>query len=301
MELVTSTNIYFERRFEAPISMKECLLMCAKSGYKKLDFGFAELVLVSQRFKGEDWEEELLEYKELAKELGITFVQAHATIFDFCNPGEDYEEKKTLFERSILGARLLGASWIVVHPSTKIKDGKMDLDTHKENVKFFKKYADFAKKVGIGLAIENMWGKTKCGVPHYAVAPEELLHLVEEVQCENVRVCWDVEHGSIENLDQKKAIEMLKNYIVTTHISDEAGIDQIHILPFLGRIDWEKLLQIFADIGYEGIFNFEIQHYLPGVPRELILSAMKFSYEVGIYLVNRLEEMKVMEKNRAKE
>lgn len=294
MELSTSTNIFFERRSEAPVSMKECLQMCADSGYKNLDFGFAELVFVSERFKGEDWKEELKEYKDLAEKLGLSFVQAHATIFDFCNPGTDYEEKKRLFERSITGARLLGAEWIVVHPSTKVKNGAIDPETHKENVRFFKKYAAFAKEIGIGLAIENMWGTTRTGIPHYAVKPEEVLRLVEDIHCENVRVCWDVEHGSIENMDQPKALQMLKDYIVTTHISDEAGRNQIHILPCFGNIDWEKLLKAFADIGYEGIFNFEIQHYLPGVPRQLVPSAMKFSYEVGTYLITRLEELKAM-------
>lgn len=133
-------------------------------------------------------------------------------------------------------------------------------ETHEENVEFFKKYAAFAKKEGIGLAIENMWGEKTAGVPHYAVQPE--------------------------------ALSMLKKHIAATHISDEAGVNQIHILPYFGNIDWEELLKAFADIGYNGSFNFEIQHYLPGVPEELILPAMKFSREVGTYLVKRLEEMK---------
>lgn len=137
-----------------------------------------------------------------------------------------------------------------------------------------------------------MGGGKIAGVSHYAVQPEEVLRLIEDIQCDNVKVCWDVEHGSIENINQTKALDMLKEHIVTTHISDEAGVDQIHILPYFGKIDWEKLLKAFADIGYNGIFNFEIQHYLPGVPEELILPAMKFSREVGTYLVKRLEEMK---------
>ena len=292
MKLSTSTNIFFERRFEDLVPMKKCLEMCEKNGYKYLDFGFAELALVSERFKGEQWKDELNEYKTIAEKAGISFVQAHATIFDFCNLGADYEEKRLLFERSITGAKLLGASWIVVHPSTKIRDGKMAPETHEENVEFFRKYAAFAKELGIGLAIENMWGEKIAGVSHYAVQPEEVLRLIEDIQCDNVKVCWDVEHGSIEKINQPEALCMLKKHIVATHISDEAGVDQIHILPYFGKIDWEKLLKAFADIGYNGIFNFEIRHYLPGVPEELILPAMKFSREVGTYLVKRLEEMK---------
>ena len=292
MEIVTSTNIFFERRYEEPIPMKTCLELCARAGYRRLDFGFAEHVLVSERFQSEDWEEELLEYKKFAGEQGLLFVQAHATILDFCNPGDDFEKKEALFRRSIIGAKLLGASWIVVHPSTKVKDGQMAPETHEENVRFFKKYAEFAEETGIGLAIENMWGQTRDGVRHYAVDPEELLRLIEDVDRENVRICWDAEHGSIEKLDQVKVLKRLGKYIVATHISDETGKDNIHILPYLGHMNWEPLLQAFADINYEGTFDFEIQHYLPGMPMELAPSAMKFSYEVGSYMIRRLEEMR---------
>mgnify|MGYP000164017987 CR=1 FL=1 len=132
-------------------------------------------------------------------------MQAHATIFDFCNPGADYEEKKRLFERSITGAKLLGASWIVVHPSTKIKK------TEKYHRRHMKKMWSFSENMQIlqkkkesGLAIENMWGEKMAGVPHYAVKPEEVLRLIEDIQCDNVKVCWDAEHGSIEKLIRQK-------------------------------------------------------------------------------------------------
>lgn len=292
MELVTATNIYFERKFEAPVPMKECLAMCAQSGYHKLDFGFAELELVSKKFATDLWREELLEYKAFAEDKGLSFVQAHATILDFCNPGEDFERKEELFRRSILGAKMLGASWIVVHPSTKVRDGKIAVETHEKNVAFFRKYAEFAKDVGIGLAIENMWGTTREGIENYAVQPEEVLRLLKDIDRENVRLCWDVEHGSIQNIDQKKALDMLKDYLVTTHISDETGVNNIHILPGFGRIDWTELMEIFAEINYEGIFDFEIQHYLPGVPKELVPGAMRFSYEVGNYLIEQMEKIK---------
>jgi sugar phosphate isomerase/epimerase len=295
MAIVTSTNIFFERRFEEEIPVATCLKMCAEAGFTQMDFGFAELKLISEHFQTESWEEEILSYKKLADELGISFVQAHATIFDFCNPQINYQEQEELFKRSIKGAKLLGAEWIVVHPSTKVTDGKVDPATREENVKFFKTYAAFAKEVGIGLAIENMWGTTRDGVKQYAIDPYEVLDLIEAVDCDNVRVCWDVEHGSIEKLDQTQAIALLGKYIVATHISDETGTNNIHILPYLGNIDWEELLRAFAKINYSGTMDLEIQHYLPGVPQALIPAYIKLAYESGDYLVKRLEELKKQE------
>lgn len=290
MKLATSTNIYFERRNAPLIPMEETLRQCAAAGFRYLDFGFAELSLISERFHSEDWEQEIREYAALAESLGMQFVQAHATIFDYCNTDETYEEKERLFRRSLKGAGILGVPWIVVHPSSYLADGRIHQDTHMKNVGFLKEYAAVAAEVGVGLAVENMWGRTKAGEKPYCLEAGELLRLIEDVDRDNVKVCWDVEHGSIEGLDQRKAIEMLGKHIVATHISDEAGQESIHILPYLGKADWDEILGALAEIKYEGVFNFEIQHYLPGVPEELIPSAMRFAYETGRQMVERLEK-----------
>lgn len=290
LKLSTSTNIYFERRKGAAVPMEETLRQCARAGFQYLDFGFAELAFVSKRFGGEDWQQELLEYRELAKELGLQFVQAHAAIFDYCSadPDYDYGKWEELFQRSIRGAELLQVPWLVMHPSSYIVNGRIHPDTHGKNVAFLKKYAAVAAEHGVGLAVENMWGRTLSGEKPYGLDPRELLRLMEDVDCRNVGICWDVEHGSIEKLEQREALRLLKDYIVATHISDEAGRECIHTLPYLGNADWDEILGALAEIRYSGVFNFEIQHYLPGVPEELVPSAMRFAYETGMQLVERL-------------
>lgn len=292
MDIAVSTNIYFERRYEPYIRLKECIDLCAKAGYKKLDFGFTELALVSQNFSSESWKEEILDYKKFAENKEVTFVQAHSTIFDFCNINMGYKEQEVLFRRSIEGAKILGVSWIVVHPSTGIINGKLDPDTHKKNIEFFRKYSDYALEKGVGLAIENMWGTTIEGIPRYCTQAEEMLRLIEDVNRKNIKVCWDVEHGSIENIDQKEAIYMLREHIVALHISDETGRNNIHILPYTGVMNWEEIIDALASINYSGVLSFEIQHYLPGMPTELILPAMRFSVKVGEHMSRRLKFMK---------
>ena len=288
LKLSTSTNIFFERKDGDLIPVDETMRQCAAAGFRYLDFGFAELALVSERFHDEGWRAEIQEYIDLAEELGLQFVQAHATIFDYCNEDEDYEKKEELFWRSIQGAGMMKVPWLVIHPSSYLVDGRIHPDTHQKNVAFLRRYADIAAKEGIGLAVENMWGRTKAGEKPYCLEPDELLRLMEDVNRENVKVCWDVEHGSIEKLDQRKALHMLKDHIVATHISDEAGVESIHILPYLGHADWDEILGALSEINYRGVFNFEIQHYLPGVPKELVPLAMRLAYEVGMQMAERV-------------
>lgn len=291
MRLVTSTNIFFERRQGPFISLKTGMEQCARAGFQYLDFGFVELSLVSDIFVQENWLKELQAYRSFAAGLGLTFVQAHGTIWDFCNPKGPADRAKLLFERSLQAAAQLEIPWVVVHPSTGIKDGGRDPKTHQKNVEFFQEYGAFAGKLGVGLAIENMWGQIN-GVKPYGLTAHELRQLVAEVNRDNVRICWDVEHASVEGLDHKASVQMLGKYIVATHISDELGPANIHLLPYLGKADWDAILGALAGIGYEGDLDLEIQHYLPGVPEELVPAGMRLARETGEYLVNRLKQMR---------
>lgn len=57
-----------------------------------------------------------------------------------------------------------------------------------------------------------MWGETKEGVKRYCIQPEELLDLLKAIGSDNLGICWDTEHGAIENLDQDKAIAKVGPY-----------------------------------------------------------------------------------------
>lgn len=290
MRISTSTNILYERADGSRIPMDQSILACGEAGFKELDFGFAELFFSSKKFHSDVWQQELEGYGDLANRLGISFVQGHGTIFDFCNHNSDYDHQLEMMHRSIQGAQMLGIPWLVVHPSTHICNGTLHPNTHDENVSFFRQLSDYANCFGVGLAIENMWGMACSGVPRYAITAKDVLNLVVDIDRDNVGICWDVEHASIEKLAQADSIRLLGRYIKATHISDETGTDNIHILPYTGLVQWDQILHAFADIGYDHAFSLEIQHFLPMMPLELLPQAMNLAYSVGEHLVAQLCE-----------
>ena len=292
MDIATSTNIFYERADGSRIPMEESIRACASAGYKLLDFGFVELAQQSKRFHGSGWKFEIEEYARLSQELGLRFVQAHATIFDFCNQDRSSTAFE-LFKRSIEGAKILGAPWLVAHPSTGVEHGVMRTSTHQENVAFFKEMAEYAGNYGIGIAIENMWRTTSEGVRRYAVDPAELLQLIEDVNCENIGACWDVIHGSLEGFEQGESIRLLGKHLKGTHLSDETGMNNIHILPYNGFVNWDDLLQTLAEIDYSGPFVFEVQHYLHHVPKALVSNFMELSVTVGREMIRTFEQYKI--------
>lgn len=295
MDISTSTNILYERYNNPYIKMKDSIIACHRAGFKNIDFGFAELAFSSKIFSSNEWETEIREYKVLGDGLGIKYTQGHGCILNFCDKNNDYEFKLELLKRSIRGAQILGIPWLVVHPSSLVEDYKISNKTHSINVLFFRELSDYAKKYDVGLAIENMWGYSKNGVKNYAISADELLNLIIDIDRENVQACWDVEHASIEGLEQGSSIMTLGEHIKATHISDETGLNNIHVLPFTGNVKWEEIISAFATIKYKGNFSLEIQHYLPKMPLELCDEAMRLAYRTGEYLVKMFNQNSVLD------
>lgn len=290
MKLCTSTNTLYERADGTRVPVDECVKLCAEAGYREMDFCFVDQVFGKTEFLGTRWEAHVDSYRALAEKLGVAFTQSHGPLYAFCS-GRD-EQMEEWIRRSVAGSRMLGARWMVMHPDTLASGGSMDERTMDLNVEYFRRLSDEAGRQGVGVAIENMWGRTKEGVPRFAIGVEELRELIDRVGAENVGACWDAEHGSIEKLDQGQAIRRLGGRLKALHISDQTAADNIHILPYMGFTDWDDVLRALADIGYDHPFAFELQHYLLYMPLELAPSAIRLSREVGEYMIRRVEEFR---------
>lgn len=287
MILATSTNVLFERADGSRIPVEESIRRCAEAGYRALDFCFLDQVTTKTAFVGPDWRDYLKGIRDLAESLDVRFVQSHGPLYDFCNIQDPWQEE--LVRRSAEGSGLLGVPWMVMHPMSKVSGDRLDPSTPARNAEYFRALAGRAGEYGVGVAIENMWGRTREGVRRYAVDPEEFFDLLDRIGGENVGACWDAEHGSIEGLDQGAAIRRLGGRLKALHISDQTSHANIHILPYLGVTDWDEILRALAETGYDHPFTYEIQHYLLRLPLELVPSALRLSWEIGDYLVRRLE------------
>ncbi len=53
-------------------------------------------------------------------------------------------------------------------------------------------------------------------------------------------------------------MDKLRDKIITTHISDYDFIDEKHWLPGEGKVDWEAMISKFEEIGYKGVWMYEV-------------------------------------------
>ena len=150
---------------------------------------------------------------------------------------------------------------------------------------------EYAKKRHVGIAIENLWDLNIAPLRRYTTTAEELVDLVDSLRMDfnNVGICWDVEHADIMKQAQEPALRMIGSRLKATHISDNVGIDYDHVLPYSGYTGWEAFMKILKEIKYSGDLTYEIHRYTSQLPDPLVPAALRYSVEVGNYLLSLAE------------
>ena len=93
----------------------------------------------------------------------------------------------------------------------------------------------FAKQRGVTLALEN--------TPGEMATPANLKNFLDTTRLTNVKLCFDTGHAHIQS-GGAAALETIKDIVVTTHIHDNLGERDDHLLPFEGNIDWNETLAV---------------------------------------------------------
>jgi sugar phosphate isomerase/epimerase len=88
--------------------------------------------------------------------------------------------------------------------------------------------------------------------------PAALVYFVEQVlEDAQVGICFDFGHAHMSD-DVVDAIETVSEHLISTHVHDNRGRSDDHLLPFEGTIDWPAAMIGLQKVGYEGPLVFEI-------------------------------------------
>jgi len=110
--------------------------------------------------------------------------------------------------------------------------------------------ADAAESLGIRLALEV--------IPNALSHPQALVTLIEDVlERRSVGICLDTGHAHLWG-DVTEAIETCSGHLHTTHLHDNHGRRDEHLIPGRGTIDWDGALLAFQKVGYDGAWVFEL-------------------------------------------
>jgi sugar phosphate isomerase/epimerase len=289
MRIGTMTTHFRDQRETKELTgYVESMNRCVKAGFRTLDFNLCALLRGNTELNGEDWKEKLELIVNEKEKLGVEFVQSHPPYRTF--PGlhfpdaEDDVRFDMLTRRALEASAALGVKWAVVHPVTETGGPELDMEANlAANHAAFDWVAEYAGKRGVGIAFENMCDKNNRR--RFGVSAEELLALADSFRDFRAGICWDTGHANRVYADQIPAIKKLGPFLKATHIDDNLGVDDLHLMPFLGTVPWERVIKTFKEIAYEGDLIYEI-NLNTRMPRELKDISAKFSYDVGLYLLS---------------
>jgi sugar phosphate isomerase/epimerase len=117
-------------------------------------------------------------------------------------------------------------------------------------VKSLEALSPVAERHGVRLAVEV--------IPNALSTAAALVDLVEsDVDAPALGICMDVGHARLMG-DVVDAIETCSGHLITTHLHDNRGRNDDHLVPGKGVIDWDAAVLAFQKIGYDGVWMFEL-------------------------------------------
>jgi sugar phosphate isomerase/epimerase len=107
-----------------------------------------------------------------------------------------------------------------------------------------------AAPLGVRVALEV--------IPNTLSSASALTRLIEDqLDGLDVGVCLDYGHAHLMG-DVSDAVETLSGHLWTTHVHDNTGRADDHLVPFGGNIAWETAIIATQKIGYDGTLLFEV-------------------------------------------
>jgi sugar phosphate isomerase/epimerase len=152
-------------------------------------------------------------------------------------------------EKALHIARRIPAAVLVAHlglPRTQSRNGATD--SRAAARRSIEDLVRIAGPLGVRIAVEV--------IPNELSRAGSIVHFVED-ELDEVGICLDFGHAHLDG-DVVDAVETVSEHLIATHVHDNRGRTDDHLLPFDGTIDWAGTLLAVQKIGYEGPFMFEI-------------------------------------------
>ncbi len=197
-------------------------------------------------------------------ELGLRAVSLHGPICAsfsaglwgpaFSNASGDATARRRAVEETraaLAAARALDARRLVLHlglpQGQPIAPGDNDAGAARRSLE---ELALAAATAGVQLALEV--------IPNPLSSPLAILEWIEDgLDQGDVGVCLDTGHAHLLG-GAPDAIEVLSGHIVTTHLHDNRGTHDDHLVPLAGTLDWTTTLAALWKVGYTGPLVFEV-------------------------------------------
>ena len=267
---------------------EETVRMLINAGYTAIDFSMFNTKALPFT---DDYREMAVKLRKMVEDAGIVFNQAHAPFYWKTDVYEN--ELVPLMPRAFEFASLLGIKNVVVHPRQNGRYYGREEELFEKNVEFYTALKPIAKKFGVKMAIENMWQRhPKAGYicDDVCAPPEELARLYDTLNDPEVfTICLDLGHVALCGREPEDAIRTIGKRIGCLHVHDVDYKDDLHTLPGVGKINWDKVCRALADIDYSGDITLEADNFYLGFLPEMHVKATEFMAATAKSLKEKVE------------
>lgn len=130
--------------------------------------------------------------------------------------------------------------------------------------------------------------------------------LIDELNDPLIGACWDTGHGNrpkfmnagkdpspeSDSIDQYQNLVRLGKRLKALHVHDNNCFEDDHLIPYHGKICWDRVIAALDEIEYEQFFTFEAHNASArmcqgNMSRETVDTANRLLYEIGVDLVSK--------------
>ena len=209
------------------------------------------------------------ELKEYANSLGLIVGQTHGRI---TGTKADPEFNEAYFEnarRDCLATAALGAPVCIIHSVTTVYMGP-DADPQlmrDMNFELFTRIIPYAKQYGVKIATETFGDASNFGVVDFFGQYDEFAKSYQRIRAvedfrDHFTVCMDTGHcNKATRFGQPTAAEFIRRIgteITALHLNDNDTFTDQHKMPLSGSMDWNDIFDALDEVGYNGIYNMEL-------------------------------------------
>lgn len=244
------------------------LEICKRSGFDAVDYALDKHRLDDTVYGGSEdaFESHFYAIRKKAKELELEISQTHGRCETYV-PNNDELTARTdrLNELDLRATSILGAPACVIHFPNSSACGKQPPELmHRLASELYDKALPFAEKYKVKIALESFGAARIKGARtrDFFADPTEFKHQYDRLNTQYKTVCIDTGHThEVESFwvpPPEKMIRILGKDISILHLHDNAGHWDDHLLPGMGNIKWPAVFDALEDIGYSGVYNFEL-------------------------------------------
>lgn len=193
---------------------------------------------------------------DCAREAGLEFDSIHGLFGASLDPSAPDKNTRLasvdVYEREGELAAELGGPMVVVHPSWMNPEGSPisrppGADRLAALRASMESLARIGERLGVVYLMENLPGFFPIG--HDA---RQLAGWVRDLDCPNVRMCFDTGHAHIESGFNGSVADQLRqciDVVAYIHAHDNDSVKDNHRMPGEGSIDWEAVAAVIAEHG----------------------------------------------------